>query len=182
LSSNTFFIDYAADYAPDQFDPTNADDYRVTREHPNGARELSSIWLVSDDADADRQQLEKMGFGHAMPVKLAQVGAKGFCIPVGPTALLVLQPDGAGIAERVMEGGPRILGVSYGVTDLGRAQRWIERGYERKLATYRGLYGESFLAPTQDDLGLSMEFHAMRAGSVPCEPKGWAKGVSGKVF
>jgi hypothetical protein len=172
LSSNTFFIDYAADYAPDQFDPTNADDYRVTREHPNGARELSSIWLVSGDADADRQQLEKMGFGHAVPLKLTQVGAKGFCIPVGPTALLVLQPDGAGLAERVMAGGPRILGVSYGVTDLGRAQRWVERGYESKLATYRGLSGESFLAPTQDDLGLSIEFHAMQPGSVPCEPKG----------
>ncbi|MGA7439937.1 MAG: VOC family protein, partial [Luteibacter sp.] len=63
LSSNTFFIDYAADYAPDQFDPANAGDYRVTREHPNGARELSSIWLVSSDADIDRQQLERMGFG-----------------------------------------------------------------------------------------------------------------------
>ncbi|HEX8778311.1 MAG TPA: VOC family protein, partial [Rhodanobacter sp.] len=62
LSSNTFFIDYADGYAPDQFDPANADDYRVTREHPNGARELSSIWLVSADADADRRQLEKMGY------------------------------------------------------------------------------------------------------------------------
>lgn len=169
LSSNTFFIDYAADYAPDQFDPTNADDYRVTREHPNGARELSSIWLVSSDADADRRQLEKMGFGHAVPVKLPEVGAKGFCVPVGPTALLALQPDGAGVAEQTMvSGGPRILGVSFGVADLGRAQRWVERGYERKLAIYRGLSGESFLAPTQDDLGLSIEFHAMQRGGSPC--------------
>ncbi|MBD8898974.1 VOC family protein [Rhodanobacter sp. DHG33] len=168
LSSNTFFIDYAAGYAPDQFDPANADDYRLTREHPNGARELSSIWLVSGDADADRQQLEKMGFGHAVPVKLPQVGAKGYCIPVGPTALLALQPDGNGLAERVMAGGPRILGVSFGVVDLERARRWVERGYEGKLATYRGLSGESFLAPTQDDLGLSIEFHAMQAGRLPC--------------
>ena len=169
LSSNTFFIDYAADYAPDQFDPTNKDDYRVTREHPNGARELSSIWLVSGDADADRRQLEKMGFGHAVPVTLPALGAKGFCVPVGPTALLALQPDGTGIAERTMaDGGPRILGVSFGVTDLGRAQRWVERGYERKLTTYRGLSGASFLAPTQDDLGLSIEFHAIQPGASPC--------------
>lgn len=168
LSSNTFFIDYAASYAPDQFDPANADDYRVTREHPNGARELSSIWLVSGDADADRRQLEKMGYGHAVPVKLPQVGAKGFCIPVGPTALLALQPDGAGLAQGVMASGPRILGVSFGVTDLARAQRWVERGYEGKLATYRGLSGESVLAPTQDDLGLSIEFHAMQEGASPC--------------
>ena len=169
LSSNTFFIDYAAGYAPDQFDPANADDYRVTREHPNGARELSSIWLVSADADADRRQLEKMGYGHAVPVKLPEVGAKGYCVPVGPTALLALQPDGAGIAAQTMaNGGPRVLGVSFGVADLGRARRWVERGYERTLTTYRGLSGESFLAPTRDDLGLSIEFHAMQAGEAAC--------------
>jgi hypothetical protein len=169
LSSNTFFIDYAPDYAPDQFDPTNADDYRVTRDHPNGARELSSIWLVSGDADADRRQLEKMGFGHAVPVKLPMVGAKGFCVPIGPTALLALEPDGAGLAAQTMaSGGPRILGVSFGVADLDRAQRWVERGYERRLTTYRGLSGESFLAPTQDDLGLSIEFHATPKSSSPC--------------
>ena len=169
LSSNTFFIDYAADYAPDQFDPANAGDYRVTREHPNEARELSSIWLVSADADADRRQLEKMGYGHAVPVKLPEVGAKGFCVPVGPTALLALQPDGQGVAAETMAaGGPRVLGVSFGVSDLGRAQRWVERGYERKLTTYRGLSGESFLAPTRDDLGLSIEFHAMRQVGSPC--------------
>ncbi|KRE96812.1 hypothetical protein ASG87_15950 [Frateuria sp. Soil773] len=169
LSSNTFFIDYAAGYAPDQFDPANAGDYRATREHPNGARELSSIWLVSADADADRRQLEKMGYGHAVPVKLPAVGAKGFCVPVGPTALLALQPDGEGIAAQTMaNGGPRVLGVSFGVADLGRAQRWVERGYERKLATYRGLSGESVLAPTRDDLGLSIEFHAMQPESSPC--------------
>ncbi|MEW9573001.1 VOC family protein [Rhodanobacter sp. Si-c] len=169
LSSNTFFIDYAADYAPDQFDPANAGDHRVTREHPNGARELSAIWLVSGDAEADRKQLAKMGFGNAVPVRLPEVGAVGFCVPVGPTALLALQPEGSGIAaETLASGGPRVLGVSFGVADLGRAQRWVERGYERTLATYRGLSGESFLAPTRDDLGLSIEFHAIVPGRAPC--------------
>jgi hypothetical protein len=169
LSSNTFFIDYAAGYAPDQFDPANAGDYRVTREHSNGARELSSIWLVSADADADRRQLEKMGYGHAVPVTLPALGAKGYCVPVGPTALLALQPDGAGIAAQTMaNGGARILGVSFGTSDLGRARRWVERGYERKLTTYRGLSGESFLAPTRDELGLSIEFHAMQPGEAAC--------------
>src|SRR5690349_16607227 len=173
LSSNTFFIDYAADYAPDQFDPGNAGDYRVTREHPNGARELSSIWLVSGDAQADRRQLEKMGFGNAVPVKLPQLGAAGFCVPVGPTALLALQPDGNGIAaETLANGGPRALCVSSGAAALWRAQRWAERGYERRLATYRGLSGESVLAPTRDDLGLSIEFHAIMPGRAPCAGAG----------
>jgi hypothetical protein len=169
LSSNTFFIDYKADYAPDQFDPANTDDHRVTREHPNGARELSSIWLVSADAEADRRALEKMGYGHAVPVELPQFGAKGFCVPVGPTALLALQPEGEGIAADTMAGGgPRVLGVSFGVSDLQRARRWVERGYERELATYAGLSGESVLAPTRGDLGLSIEFHAIEPGRAPC--------------
>lgn len=169
LSSNTFFIDYAAGYVPDQFDPANSGDYTITREHPNGARALSSIWLVSGNAEADRRQLENMGFGHAVPVTFKAVGAKGFCVPVGPTAVLALQPDGAGIAAQTMaSGGPRILGVSYAVSDLERARRWVERGYERALPTYRGLSGESFLAPTQDDLGLSIEFHAMEQSASPC--------------
>ncbi|WP_202049609.1 VOC family protein [Sphingomonas sp. So64.6b] len=170
LSSNTFFIDYNAGYAPDQADPTNADDYRVSRDHPNSAHELSAIWLVSPDADPDRQQLERMGYGKAVPVRLPVVGAKGFCVPVGPTALLLLQPDGAGVAADVVaSGGARVLGVSFGATDLGRAQRWAERGYERKLSRYPGLSGDSFLAPTRDDLGMVIEFHALPAKAAgPC--------------
>ena len=169
LSSNTFLIDYAADYAPDQFDPGNREDYQTTREHPNGARELSAVWLVSASAEADRKQLEHMGYGNAVPVRLGALGAQGFCVPIGPTALLVLQPEGNALASRVLaEGGPRVLGVSIGVDDLGRAQRWVERGYERALPTYRGLSGESFLAPTREDLGLSMEFHALQPGAAAC--------------
>jgi hypothetical protein len=171
LSSNTFFIDYRADYAPDQIDPANVADYRVTREHPNSVRALSAIWLVSDDPDADRKQMARMGYGGAVPVRLAAVRAKGFCIPVGPTALLTLRADGAGAAADMMaNGGARILGISLAAADLGRAQRWTERGYERRLTRYRGLSGDSFLAPTRDDLGLLIEFHALSSKPVnPCK-------------
>ncbi|KAF1007438.1 MAG: hypothetical protein GAK28_01780 [Luteibacter sp.] len=173
LSSNTFFIDYTTGYAPDQFDPSNGDDYRVTRKHPNGAESLTSIWLLSADADADRRQLDRMGFGQAVPVTLPIVGAKGFCVPVGPTALLALQPDGNGLAGQTLaKGGPRILAVSFAVADLGRAQRWAERGYERRLTTYAGLSGQSVLAPTQDDLGLFIEFHASGGNKGPCPGNG----------
>jgi hypothetical protein len=86
---------------------------------------------------------------------------------------LALQPDGAGLAAQTLaNGGPRILGVSFAVAELGRAQRWAERGYEQKLATYRGLWGESVLAPTQADLGLSIELHAIQADRSPCPAPG----------
>jgi len=170
LSSSSFFIDYKADYAPDQADPTNAMDHQVTREHPNSVRALSAIWLVSNDPDADRKQLERMGYGGAKPVTLPSVGASGFCVPIGPTALLTLRPDGTGLAaDMLAKSGPRILGVSFAAADLGRAQRWVERGYDRKLDLYPGLSGRSFLAPTLDELGLLIEFHGAAAkGQAPC--------------
>jgi hypothetical protein len=65
-------------------------------------------------------------------------------------------------------GGPRVLGVSIGADDLGRAQRWAERGYETRLTRYRGLSGDAFLAPTREDLGLLIEFHAIRRGTALC--------------
>jgi hypothetical protein len=169
LSSSSFFIDYRPGYAPDQADPTNTADYRVTREHPNSVRALSAIWLVSGDPEGDRKQLARMGYGGAVPVRVAAAGAKGFCVPLGPTALLTLAPDGVGAAADMMaSGGPRILGISLAAADLGRAQRWVERGYERKLARYRGLSGDSFLAPTRDDLGMLIEFHGLT--STPGNP------------
>jgi hypothetical protein len=158
LSSNLFFIDYAA---PSNIAVRVADD-RAAREHTNTARELSAVWLLSPDADADRKQFERMGFPNAIPVRIAQIAAHGYAVPVGRKRVFVLQPDGAGIAANALrKGGPQVLGVSIGVTDLDRAKRQVERGYEKELSGYRGVLGESFLAPTQDDLGLLIEFHAM---------------------
>lgn len=167
LSSNLFFIDYAAG----KLTPTSAADGRTASEHPNSARELSAIWLLSSDADADRKQFDAMGFTGATPIRLTQVAARGYCVPVDRKRVFVLQPDGAGIAaDALRSGGPQVLGISVGVVDIGRAKRQVERGYERPLAGYRGLLGNSFLAPTREDLGLLVEFHALpdAASASPC--------------
>ncbi len=158
LSSNLFFIDYA------RLGNTAArtEDDRAAREQPDTARELSAVWLLSSDADADRRQFERMGFKGATPVRMTQIAAHGFAVPVGRKRVLLLQPDGAGMAaEALGKGGPQVFGVSIGVADLDRAKRQVERGYEKALASYHGVLGDSFLAPTRDDLGLLVEFHAM---------------------
>jgi hypothetical protein len=164
LSANLFFIDYA---------PVADIDDRIAREHPNGARALSAIWLLSPDAASDRKSFEKMGFSGGVPVRLPQIAASGYCVPVGRKRIYALQPDGPGLAaDALRRGGPQVLGVSIGVDDLGRAKRRVERGYETELASYRGLLGDSFLAPTQDDLGLLMEFHAASAVPDSCDRPG----------
>lgn len=159
LSSHLFYIDYSTLEAT----PARVVDTRVAHEQPNGARALSGIWLLSSDADADRKLFERMGFGGATPIRFPQVAAQGYCIPVGNKQLLALQPAGSGIAAQALRnGGPQLLGVSIEVQDIDRAQRRVERGYDTTMSRYRSAQGDAFLAPTQADLGLLVEFHASR--------------------
>jgi hypothetical protein len=169
LSSSVFLIDYAAPRS----DLASVADDKAARQHPNGARALSAFWLLSADAGAEKAKLEKLGLAGAVPVRIPQIAARGYCVAVGPNALLALEPDGPGTAaDALREGGPQVLGVSLGVADLDAAKRRVERGYEQTLAAYDGLSGASFLAPTRADLGMLIEFHAASAKG-PCDgPKG----------
>ncbi|MGH8082762.1 MAG: VOC family protein [Lysobacter sp.] len=165
LSTNLFLIDYAS-LKPT---PPRVADLRIAPQHPNGAQTLSGLWLLSADADADRKQFEKMGFTGAQRVHLAQVAAQGYCIPVGGKRIYALQPDGAGIAaDALRSGGPQLFGLSIAVADFDIAKHRIERGYETQLASYRSPLGEAFLAPTQADLGLLIEFHGESKAAGAC--------------
>ncbi|MGO1073339.1 VOC family protein [Lysobacter sp. CA199] len=156
LSSNLFFIDYARLRAT----PTRVWDTRIAPQHPNGAQELSGLWLLSADAHADRKQFERMGLTGATRVRLPQIAAHGYCVPVGRKRVFALQPDGPGAAaDALRSGGPQMLGISIGVADIDLAQQRVERGYETELIRYRGALGDAFVAPTQADLGLLIEFH-----------------------
>lgn len=158
LSNTVFFIDYAAD----KTDPASVVDDKLSREHPNGARELSAIWLLSGDAAGDRDRLEQIGYRGAVAVRFPQIAARGYCVPIGMGSILALQPDGAGVAtDALREGGPQVLGVSIGVANLETAKRRVERGYEQSIDGYNGLHGDSFLAPSRKDLGMLIEFHAL---------------------
>lgn len=160
LSSHLFFIDYAALRAT----PAREADLRAARLHPNGAQAVTAFWLLSADAEANRKRLERMGFGGATPVRFPQVAARGYCIPVDGKRLLALQPDGAGIAaDALRNGGPQVLGIDVAVADLELARRRVARGYEADVAAYDGLFGPAFLAPSREDLGMLVEFHASQA-------------------
>jgi len=169
LSSHLFFIDYAA------LDATlgRVSDERIAPQHPNGAQALTALWLLSSDANADRRQFERMGFPTAIPVRLPHLAARGYCVPVGHKRIFALQPDGPGAAaDALRSGGRQVLGLSIAVADLDLVQRRVERGYETELARYRGALGDAFLAPTQSDLGLLVEFHASSQAAACAKPLG----------
>jgi len=165
LSSHLFFIDYADLVAT----PERALERRIGPQHPNGAQSLSGLWLLSADVEAERERYERMGYTGLTRIRLPQIAARGYCVPVGRKHLLALQPDGAGAAaDALRERGPQVLGLSIAVADLQQAQWRVERGYETRLSGYRGAWGEAFLAPTRDDLGLWLEFHAPKQADTPC--------------
>jgi catechol 2,3-dioxygenase-like lactoylglutathione lyase family enzyme len=157
-SGDLFFIGYAQEHPT----PLQLEDRALTREHLNGARAWTSIWLLSSDVAADRKALGKMGFTDGGEVNLPQVGAHGALLQSGPDTIVLLAPQGDGIAARALASrGTHVLGLSIGVKDINRAQRLVQRGYGIKLDHYAGLEGDSILAPTYEDLGLLIEFHAM---------------------
>lgn len=169
LSSNLFLIDYDKAWAPDLSATPAPGDWQAARVHPNGARALTAYWLLSADAERDRAQLAALGLKDSKPVRLPEIAARGVCVNVGDKAILLLQPDGAGIAADALQaGGPQIIGASVAVADLGRAQRVVERGYEHSVKRYSGTFGQSFLASTRDDLGMLLEFHAAGHGKDVC--------------
>ena len=153
-----FFISYAEEHPT----PQQTIDRAITREHPNGARAWTSIWLLSSDLAGDRKAFERMGFADLGEVDLPQVAAHGVRLQAGPDTVIVLAPQGDGIAAHALaKRGTHILGVSIGVKDIDQAQRLVQRGYGTTLARYAGPEGDSILAPTYDDLGLLVEFHAL---------------------
>ncbi|MGN2246413.1 VOC family protein [Frateuria sp. GZRR35] len=167
LSSHLFFIDYAVLRAT----PAREADTQVARRHPNGAQAVTAFWLLSADAGADRDRLARMGFAGATPIRFPQLAARGYCIPVDGKRLLALQPDGEGIAaDALRTGGSQVIGVDVSVMDVDLARRRVARGYETDVAAYDGLFGRSFLAPSREDLGMLVEFHAAqtRNGAPVC--------------
>ena len=172
LSSHLFFIDYAVLAAT----PARQADTRTVRMQPNGAQAVTAFWLLSKDAGADRDRLARMGFGNATPIRFPQLAARGYCVPIGSKRLLALEPDGPGLAaDALRTGGPQVLGIDVAVADIETARRRVARGYEVGLASYRGLFGSSFLAPTRGDLGMLIEFHASSGGLISC-PAGRDRG------
>jgi catechol 2,3-dioxygenase-like lactoylglutathione lyase family enzyme len=159
-SSDLFFIRYR----PVARTPQQQADRDEFVRHPNGARRISAVWLLSANAAEEAERLRRIGFAEDGPVELPQVGARGRRFAAGRGSVLVVEPSGPGqAAEALAARGPHFFAISVATVDLDRAQRLVQRGYGGTVETYAGLFGQSFIAPTQSDLGLRIEFHTGQA-------------------
>lgn len=141
-----FFIEYAPE------EPLSAEalaGFQARVAHPNTARYLSAIWIAVADPAAEAAVYRRMGF------KVTE--GSPWTVEVGPGRILLvpLGPTPTGRRQ-----GPRIVGLSVAVADLMAAERHVRAAYPTTGPRYAGTLGDSVLSPTEDTLGLFIEFHA----------------------
>jgi hypothetical protein len=74
--------------------------------------------------------------------------------------LLLESSNRAGLLRKFLSDHDEgIIGLSLEVADLGKARQLAESGTGRKLETYKGFYGTSFLLPPEVTHGMWMEMY-----------------------
>jgi Glyoxalase-like domain len=137
-------------------------------DQPNTAMGIHSVWFAVHDTEAQLSTLRDAGLESGESREMKSLGAHGREVKAGQGVLLLLEPsDKNGVLSRYLsdhtnwiDGWPHdegIIGLSIEVADLGKARQLAESGTGRKLETYKGFYGTSFLLPPEVTHGVWME-------------------------
>ncbi len=128
-------------------------------DHPNTAMRIHAVWFAVHDAEAQLRTLRDAGLedGESRGVKF--LSAHGREVKAGQGVLLLLESsDKNGLLTKFLSDHDEdIIGLSIEVADLGKARQLAETGTARKLKTYKGTYGTSFLLPPEVTHGLWIE-------------------------
>jgi hypothetical protein len=128
-------------------------------DHPNTAMGIHAVWFAVHDAEAQLRTLRDAGLedGESRGVKF--LSAHGREVKAGQGVLLLLESsDKNGLLTKFLSDyGEEIIGLSIEVADLGKARQLAEVGTARKLETYKGSFGTSFLLPPEVTHGVWME-------------------------
>lgn len=137
--------------------------WETTTSHRNTAQRPSAVWILPADTATARSVLEKIGYTARRTFDMPQIGSRGTILDAGRTSIVLVEPQEEGLtADALRLRGPHVLGISLEVADLAAASGVIADGYGRSPERYKGAFGESVIAPSQGDLGLLIEFHAVR--------------------
>jgi catechol 2,3-dioxygenase-like lactoylglutathione lyase family enzyme len=128
-------------------------------DHPNTAMGIHAGWFAVHDMEAQLRTLRDAGFEVGESREAKFLSAHGREVKAGAGALLLLESnDKDGLLTKYLSDHDEgIIGLSIEVADLGKARQLAESGTGRKLETYKGFYGKSFLLPPEVTHGVWLE-------------------------
>ena len=129
--------------------------------HPNTAMRLHSAWFAVRDLEAGLRNLQEAGFKPGKKREAPILGAEGREVGAGRGTMLLLRAvvkDGPLDTFLSNHDAGEIIAYSIEVSDLDKARSWIESHSGRKLQSYAGFYGRSFLVPPDLTHGVWMQF------------------------
>ena len=126
---------------------------------PNTTQGTVAVWIVVKDLEKASQESEKLGFIPGRVLDFKSLGARARELGTGLGKILLVEGTSPGkpAATFFRERGPGVMGFSLAVDDLAKAQSLIGKNTNRKLSTYDGVYGKSFLIPSELTNGVWME-------------------------
>jgi catechol 2,3-dioxygenase-like lactoylglutathione lyase family enzyme len=128
-------------------------------DHPNTAMGVHAAWFAVHDTQARLRVLRDAGFEIGESREMKFLRAHGREVKAGAGTLLLLGSDDKDglLTKYLSDHDEGIIGLSIEVADLGKAHQLAESGTGRKLETYKGFYGTSFLLPPEVTHGLWLE-------------------------
>ena len=128
-------------------------------DHPNTAMGIHAVWFAVHDEDAQLRTLRDAGFAGGESREAKFLSAHGGEVKAGQGVLVLLESsDKNGLLTKYLSDHDEgIIGLSIEVADLAKARQLAESCTGRKLETYKGFYGTSFLLRPEVTHGVWME-------------------------
>jgi catechol 2,3-dioxygenase-like lactoylglutathione lyase family enzyme len=149
LPGNPFFVEYNL--------PEGTANPRS--DQPNGAKALSSVWVMVKDLPAAEAAYGDAKFARSRVVTIPGLGS-GVALASGEGEIVLITPLPDGPLQRQLDRyGDHVIGMSIKVADLDMVSRTLSRKFSQNLSTYAGIHGRSVLPPAFEALGMHIEFH-----------------------
>jgi catechol 2,3-dioxygenase-like lactoylglutathione lyase family enzyme len=154
--NSNFFLDYNEAQVRRMF---RSFPVLAPRPHANTAQKIDTLWLVVSDLDAARAFYRGLGLKvRSRERRIDYLGARGAEVLYQSATLLLLEPDGPGLAaDFAADRGEGILGVSIQVGKLRVAHDLVEHNTGLTLPIFKDRGRSRFLIPASSTHGVLME-------------------------
>jgi catechol 2,3-dioxygenase-like lactoylglutathione lyase family enzyme len=125
---------------------------------PNTTQATLAVWIAVKDLEESSREVERLGFPPRRLLDCKSLGVRAREFETGLGKILLLEASSSGpVANFLHERGQGVMGFTLAVSDLAKAQSVIEGRTSIQLQTYDGVYGKSFLVPSNLANGVWIE-------------------------